>query len=59
MTDHQFYSQIWNEREHYCSNCGRHLGEMMQAAFCSHILPKGKYPKLRHVSENIEVNGNG
>ena len=55
MTDQTLYKNIWLKREHFCAECGCFLGYERRAMFFSHILPKGKYPKLRHVEENIDL----
>ena len=49
------FREIWNEREHICSNCGLHLGNDARSFYFSHIKPKGKYPELRLDKNNIEL----
>ena len=39
----QMFFEIWNEREHVCTNCKRHLGNEPLAQYFSHIKPKGLY----------------
>jgi len=47
------FLEIWEEREHKCSCCGRWLGEEPKPIFFSHLLAKGTYPSLRLVKRNI------
>lgn len=59
--DAKFYEKVWNEREHYCENCGKFLGDYFRdekgKLIClfryAHIITKTKYPLLRHNSENL------
>jgi hypothetical protein len=53
--DTEFYQEIWDEREHYCEECGRYLGEVWDRSYFSHILTKGAHPKLRRVKLNIQT----
>lgn len=51
--DHEFYYEIWCEREHIDFETGEPIyGEPLTLYF-HHCLPKKKYPKLRHAKENI------
>lgn len=47
------FLEIWEEREHKCSCCGRGLGEEPKPIFFSHLLAKGTYPSLRLSKRNI------
>lgn len=59
--DEIFYEQIWNEREHYCINCGKYLGKIFKDSEgklvnlyrYAHIIPKSTYPYLRHYKNNL------
>lgn len=59
--DAKFYQKIWNERPHYCENCGKFLGDsffdengkIINLFRYAHIITKTKYPLLRHNSENL------
>lgn len=55
-----FYEKIWNERKHYCENCGKFLGNSFKDSRgyiityrYAHIIPKSVYPYLRHYNKNI------
>lgn len=54
-TDKKFYQSIWNEREHYCEECGKWLGDEPAWSYFSHILPKSHYNKLRYCKANIDL----
>lgn len=49
----EVFKEIWAEREHICQVTGIRLTE--DTVHFSHLLPKGKYPKLRLVKENIWI----
>tara|TARA_Y100001938_G_C8062852_1_gene418391 strand:- start:1038 stop:1289 length:252 start_codon:yes stop_codon:yes gene_type:complete len=51
----QMFFEIWNEREHRCTNCKKHLGNEPIAHFFSHIKPKGLYPELKYDKDNIQL----
>lgn len=67
--DELFYKSIWNERKHYCQNCGKFLGDdfykiildkngeskkiIINLFRYAHIIPKSIYPFLRHYKNNI------
>jgi len=58
--DTKFYEQIWQERKHYCENCGKFLGNNFRESNgnlisyrYAHIIPKAVYPYLRHYKDNI------
>lgn len=58
--DASFYEEIWNERPHYCENCGKYLGNTFRdkngkiiVYRYAHIIPKSVYPYLRHYKHNI------
>lgn len=53
--DRDFYMEIWEEREHVCYCCDKHLGHEPLTLFFDHILDKGieKYKHLRHEKQNI------
>lgn len=49
----EVFKEIWEERPQYCTNCTKFLGQEARAFYFAHILPKGKFPKLRLEKENI------
>ena len=51
--DKQFYSEIWDEREHVCFETGVYLGSEPYTTMFHHVLPKSKYPQFRHCKWNI------
>lgn len=51
--DYAFYTEIWNERAHYCYETGVFLGREILTTFFHHILPKEKYPEFRYCKWNI------
>lgn len=51
----ELFFEIWAERPHKCSNCGKSLGNIPNVRFFSHIKSKGAYPELRLDKENIEL----
>jgi 5-methylcytosine-specific restriction endonuclease McrA len=55
--ERDLFLEIWNEREHICSNkkCQKHLGEDPLAYYFAHIKPKGVYPELRLEKTNIQL----
>lgn len=55
LKDLEVYSQIWNTKPHVCEECDSFLGNEPKKEFFSHILPKGKYPSLRHDLENFNL----
>ncbi len=51
----QLFKEIWMERPHICSHCGRQLSSPMRAGYFSHIHSKGARPDLRLCKDNIEL----
>lgn len=49
----EVFKEIWDEREHICTNCKAHLGDEAKTFHFAHKIPKGREPKLRLVKENI------
>ena len=47
------FREIWNERPHYCQNCGKWLGNEPKAIFFSHIKSRGAHPELAYEKSNI------
>lgn len=47
------FLEIWEERDHTCSCCGKSLGDIPKPIFFSHLLAKSTYPSLRLVKRNI------
>lgn len=54
-TDDEFYSEVWNEREHKCFETNNPLTEEPLTLYFHHILPKAKYPQYRHEKWNIVI----
>ena len=53
----EMFIEIWEEREHICSNknCNKHLGDELNIQYFSHRKSKGAYPELRLVKENTNL----
>ena len=51
----QMFYEIWQEREHRCTNCKCHLGNEARAHYFSHIKSKGAYPELKYNKDNIQL----
>lgn len=49
------FKEIWDEREHVCSNCGAPLPEPMRTYYFSHRLSKKRRPDLRLEKANIDL----
>lgn len=48
------FLEIWQERKHECEHCGRPL-LAFKVHYFDHVKPKGTYPELRLVKENIQL----
>lgn len=53
--ERELFLKIWEEREHICIHCNRHLGDEPNVFYFSHIKSKGAYPELRLDPDNIEL----
>ena len=63
--EREMFLEIWNEREHYCSNgekcknskngIGMYLGSEPKTFYFSHIKPKSTHPELRLVKSNVDL----
>jgi len=51
----EVFREIWEEREHICTNCKIHLGNDARAHYFAHIKPKKKHPELRLEKTNISL----
>ena len=51
----ELFKEIWAERPHICTKCGKPLGATLKPIFFSHIKSKGAYPELRLMKTNIEL----
>lgn len=49
------FLRIWNQRPHYCENCGRYLGDEPRAIFFSHRVAKSVSERDRLNPENIDL----
>lgn len=49
------FTTIWHERKHKCNNCRADLGDEPRPIYFSHIISKGRNPKLRLDPDNIEL----
>ena len=54
-SEKKMFLEIWDEREHLCTNCGKHLGYEPRAHYFSHIKGKGAYPELKYNKDNIQL----
>lgn len=52
-TDIEFYTNLWEEREHICFETGKLLLSEPLTLYFHHILGKSKYPQYRHEKWNI------
>lgn len=50
---HEFFLDLWNEKQHYCENCRKWLGNEPLSYHFDHLLEKSKYPQLRLAKDNI------
>ncbi|HJT72654.1 MAG TPA: hypothetical protein VJ720_01525 [Chitinophaga sp.] len=50
--DHDFFMEIWEERDGRCEVTGEFLGEPLSTMF-HHLLPKADYPQYRYCKWNI------
>lgn len=48
------FKEIWQEREHICYVCWNNIPEPLTFVF-AHIAPKGTYPELRNIKENVAL----
>lgn len=49
------FKEIWAERPHICTHCGKRLLEPLKPIYFSHIKSKGAHPELRLEKSNIEL----
>lgn len=49
------FKEIWNERPHICTHCGKRLLEPLKPIYFSHKKSKGAHPELRLDKNNIEL----
>ena len=53
----ELFKHIWDIREHKCwltgQNLDRFIGTMFEPWLFAHVLPKGKYPKMKLNPDNI------
>lgn len=54
-SEKKMFFEIWEEREHICTNCENHLGDEPLAHYFSHVKPKGLYPELKYDKANIQL----
>lgn len=53
--ERELFAEIWAERPHVCTHCGKELPEPMLSFYFSHIKSKGAFPELRLEKSNIEL----
>jgi hypothetical protein len=53
--DEAFYAMVSVQKEHRCEYCFEYLPPQLLNYNFHHIFPKGKFPHLRYVFENIAV----
>jgi len=51
----ELFLQIWEDRPHFCINCGKFLGNEPKAFFFSHKHSKGADPSKRLDKSNIDL----
>lgn len=49
------FKEIWEERPHYCIECGIFLGNELNVSYFSHRKSKGSSPELRLNKDNIDL----
>ena len=49
----EVFKHIWEEREHFCTNCGEGLPEPPKAYYFAHVIRKGKDNSKRLDKNNI------
>lgn len=49
------FIEIWGERPHYCTACGKWLGYEPKTHYFSHIKAKSVHPELRLDKNNIQL----
>lgn len=49
------FQEIWNERPHKCTECGKDLGNDPKPIFFSHIKSRGAHPELKMDKNNIRL----
>lgn len=53
--ERDMFLRIWNQRPHYCENCGRYLGDEPRVIFFSHRVAKSVSERDRLNPENIDL----
>jgi len=53
--ERSLFLAIWATRPHICTNCNCDLGKEPKVHFFSHIVGKGRNPKLRLEPSNIQL----
>jgi 5-methylcytosine-specific restriction endonuclease McrA len=53
--DRKFYDSVAKSRPHICAYCGDRLFGHLRTYNFDHILPKSKFPTLRHEKDNIAL----
>lgn len=53
MSLQELYREIWKERKHNCTGCGRHLGNEPLLYMFSHTIKKSTRPDLKLEKDNI------
>lgn len=53
--ERELFLKIWEEREHYCTNCKTFLGHAPMAHYFSHIIPKSRDASKRLDPDNIQL----
>jgi hypothetical protein len=51
----EFFLEIWHEREHYCFETGKWLGNKMQITMMHHLLHKSTYPQFAYSKWNVVI----
>jgi len=50
----KFYKWVWENKQHYCEECGHRLAEY-SPAFISHIMSRGAHPEFAHDPRNTNI----
>jgi hypothetical protein len=51
----EFYEELWAEREHYCFETGKWLGNKFDIRRFHHVLHKSSYPQYAYSKWNVVI----
>lgn len=49
------FLEIWKERKHICTHCGKNLGDEPKAIYFAHIIARSVRPDLKMDKSNIRL----